>query len=72
MRNKITFLIATLLLSVNLYAQSIIESTLSQVTSPDGKYVFNVYQRQTGAESKQLYYTLSYDNKTIIYKSNRR
>ncbi len=69
MRNKITFLIATLLLSVNLYAQSIIESTLSQVTSPDGKYVFNVYQRQTGAESKQLYYTLSYDNKTIIEES---
>lgn len=64
---KLLFLLC--LVTSSLCAQNIIEDTRSQLISPDGKYVFEVYQKESPNKSKQLYYTLSYNNKTVIEES---
>lgn len=52
-----------------LEAQNKLEATYSIVESPDGKYKFEVYQKEKVGGSKQLYYKLIYDNKSIIKES---
>lgn len=64
--------IITIFISIIFYtvqAQGLIESTRSKVTSPDGKYVFEMYQKQYPSGSKQLYYTLSYLGKEVVKES---
>ncbi|SHG40956.1 glycoside hydrolase family 97 protein [Dysgonomonas macrotermitis] len=69
MKKLLNILILFCLFTIGLQAQIIIESTRSQVTSPDGKYVFDTYQKEFPKGEKQLYYTLSYNNKTVIEES---
>lgn len=55
--------------SIGVFAQTLIKNTHSQVISPDGKYVFEVYQKEKTDGTKQLYYTLAYDNKWVVEES---
>lgn len=49
--------------------ETILEETRSQLASPDGKYTFDFYQKQFRDGTKQMYYTLSYNGKSVIYES---
>ena len=69
MKKGLRVLVFCCLFTIGLQAQIIIEPTRSQVTSPDGKYVFETYQKEFPKGKKQLYYTLSYNNKTVIEES---
>ncbi len=53
----------------NIQAQNIVEYTRFVVSSPDGKYFFEFYQKETNKGAKQMYYTLSYNGKTVIEES---
>ncbi|ADY54278.1 Glycoside hydrolase 97 [Pseudopedobacter saltans DSM 12145] len=55
--------------SLNLHAQTIVESTRSSLVSPNGKYKFEVYQKEISGKSRQLYYTLTYNGKAVIEES---
>lgn len=57
------------ILPVMANAQQILEETRKQVLSPDGKYVFTFYQRSFGKDNKRMYYTLSYNGKSVIEES---
>lgn len=41
----------------------------SQLTSPDGSYLFEIYQKNFFKDKKQLYYKLSFNGKTVIKDS---
>ncbi len=56
------------LLLTNIFAQAILKETEQKLTSPDGSYEFIFYQKQF-EERKQMYYTLSYQGKSIIEES---
>lgn len=66
---KYLFLLITTLFVLNTSAQTLLDNTLSRLTSPDGKYVFEFYQKQFPDGTKQMYYTLSYNNKSVIEES---
>ena len=50
-------------------AQTILEDARRQLFSPDGHYHFTFYQKQFPDRGKQMYYTLSYKDKTVIEES---
>ena len=56
-------------LASNIQAQYILESARATVSSPDGKYHFGFYQKELGKDAKQMYYTVSYNGKTVIEES---
>ena len=66
---KSLFLIVIGLFGFVLSAQTILENTRSQLVSPDGKYEFTFYQKQFPNQTKQMYYMLSYNGKTVIEES---
>jgi len=55
--------------AIGLSAQTVLEDTRSQLTSPDGKYIFDFYQKLFLGGTKQMYYTLSYNGKPVIEES---
>lgn len=69
MKRKLNLVYMLCLLVFGLQAQSILETTRSGVTSPDGKYHFEIYQKESSDKSKQLCYTLTYNKKTVIEES---
>lgn len=69
LKKYFSLLIITSFLTNILSAQKVIDSTRTQVVSPDGKYIFEVYQKEYPGGAKQMYYTLSYNNKTVIEES---
>ncbi|MDR2683215.1 MAG: glycoside hydrolase family 97 protein [Dysgonamonadaceae bacterium] len=52
------------IVAVNLFAQ-----TGTTVQSPDGNYVFTFYQKQKTENTAQMYYRVSYKNRTVIEES---
>lgn len=50
-------------------SQTVLQKTRSRLASPDGKYVFEFYQKQYPGEKKQMYFTLSYNGKTVVEES---
>lgn len=66
---RITLNIILLFLLVNLYGQTVLENTRRKIVSPDGKYVFEFYQKEFAPEFKQMYYTITYGGKTVIEES---
>lgn len=50
-------------------SQHILENTKATLISPDGKYEFTFYQKEFTDRTKQMYYTLSYDGKSVIEES---
>jgi len=69
LEKPILFLLICFFFSNGVKAQMIIKDTHHQTASPDGKYVFDIYQKEFNGGVKQLYYTLSYNNKTVIEES---
>jgi len=69
MKKGFNLVLLLFILTCTLHAQNIIEQTRTQVYSPDGKYRFEVYQKEFSGTSKQMYYTLSYNGKTVIEES---
>ncbi len=68
--NKIISFICLLSIYVlNIQSQTIIKTTYNELSSPDGKYLFEVYQKEFTDGTKQLYYTLSYEGKSVIEES---
>lgn len=55
--------------SVAAMAQSIIENTKRELFSPDGNYCLTFYQRQLGEGKTGMFYTLKYQNETVIHES---
>ncbi|MDR2683304.1 MAG: glycoside hydrolase family 97 protein [Dysgonamonadaceae bacterium] len=53
----------------NTTAQTIPEKTETAVQSPDGNYVFTVYQKSKSEKATQMYYRVSYKNKPVIEES---
>ena len=64
-------LILTIACGSFLYAhsQNILKGTQHKLVSPDGKYEFTFYQKEYNHEIRQMYYTLSYDGKSVIEES---
>lgn len=58
-----------MLIAFHLSAQTIIPETLQKLMSPDGAYEFTFYQKQIAVDEKQMYYTLSFNGKTVIKES---
>lgn len=69
MKRSIFIHIVLLMCCCNLTAQSHVENTNFHLSSPDGKYNFNCYQKQSPTGARQLYYTLSYNDKKVIEES---
>ncbi|NMA72953.1 MAG: glycoside hydrolase family 97 protein [Bacteroidales bacterium] len=66
---KRIWLILMSLSSIGVFSQTLIKNTHSHVISPNGKYVFEVYQKEKTDGAKQLYYTLTYENKKVLEES---
>jgi len=72
MYNKRIYFVLLIVFSfftLNLSAQTGFENVEFKLSSPDGRYIFNVYQKQLAKERSQLYYTLFYDGKFVIEES---
>ncbi|MDU1906056.1 MAG: glycoside hydrolase family 97 N-terminal domain-containing protein [Dysgonomonas sp.] len=69
MRKRLNFIFLFCLLICGLQAQTILEETRSRLTSPDGKYIFEAYQKVFSGGAKQMYYTITYNGKTVIEES---
>ena len=54
---------------ISVSAQQILPDTNLQISSPDGNYLFECYQKQFPDKTKQLYYTLSFKGQAIIEES---
>ena len=50
-------------------SQSAIESTKKRITSPDGNFVMDFYQKGIESRKKQIHYKLTYKNKPVILES---
>lgn len=66
---RITLNIITLFLLLNLYGQTVLENTRQKIVSPNGKYIFEFYQKEFAHDVKQMYYTISYDGKSVVEES---
>ena len=66
---RLAFCISCFVLPMVVNAQQIIESTLKKIASPDGKYNFTFYQRSFDKGNTRMYYTLTYNGKTVIKES---
>ncbi len=63
--------IATLLcLSVNVWGQNIPEDSWAKVESPDGKYLFEFYQKKVDEDKGKLHYTIHFDGKPVVLESD--
>ena len=67
--HKVLLIILSVFFLSSAYGQTVLENTQHQVTSPNGKYVFEFYQKEFGENKRQMYYTILYDGKTIIEES---
>lgn len=62
-------LLSLFVICISANSQIILENTRSQLVSPDGKYIFEFYQKRFSDETKQMYYTVSYNGKSVIEES---
>lgn len=66
---KNIILISLLFISYCLQAQTILENTHQKITSPDGKHVFDFYQKQNVDGTLAMYYTVSYESRSVVLES---
>lgn len=66
---KIFLIITSILIISSAYGQKVLENTRHKLESPNGKYVFEFYQREFGEDKRQMYYTLTYDGKSVVEES---
>ncbi|MDM8159330.1 glycoside hydrolase family 97 catalytic domain-containing protein [Labilibaculum sp. K2S] len=59
-----------LVVSSNIYAQKVIESTKQVLKSPNEKYVFEFFQKSTDNGKKQMHYKLFFDGKPVVLESD--
>ncbi len=69
MKKKLKLISLFCFLISSIQAQNILENTRSAIVSPNGNYAFEVYQKGFANNTKQLYYTLTYNGKTVIEES---
>lgn len=55
--------------AINAVAQVILPETIHKLKSPDGAYEFMFYQKQLSPGEKQMYYTLTYNDKIVVEES---
>lgn len=68
-KTLITTAVLLLVASVTTAAQNIIENTVRTLKSPDGKYNLTFYQRQFEGGKTGMFYTLKFQNETVIQES---
>jgi alpha-glucosidase len=69
-RSKLFFLsLLILTISQQMFPQAMIDGTDFRIYSPDGNFTFRFYQKQTSEGKKQMYYTVDFKNKHIIFES---
>lgn len=66
---KFLFLVVAFVSFVQVYSQNILENTRVKVSSPDGKHVFEFYQKLHPDETLSMYYTVSYDQQPVVLES---
>ncbi|MDR1503271.1 MAG: glycoside hydrolase family 97 N-terminal domain-containing protein, partial [Prevotella sp.] len=69
MKNLLNILILFCLFSLGLQAQTIVAESLISVVSPDGKHVFEFYQKKNTDGTLAMFYTVDYNNRPIILES---
>lgn len=69
MKKELMFILLFCFIANHIQAQHVLEDTRTAVTSPDGKYRFECYQKESATGSKQLYYTVSFAGKPVIEES---
>jgi len=69
MNTQVKSLILCFFVSISATAQTIVEKTQHTLVSPDGKHVFNFYQKQNQDNTLDLYYTIQYDKQAVILES---
>lgn len=54
---------------LTIQAQSILQETVQKLKSPNGAYEFTFYQKKNDSKEKQMYYTISFKEKTVLLES---
>lgn len=67
--NKSVSLLVMIFFTTSSFAQSVLENTRAKLTSPDGKHLFEFYQKQNPDETLEMYYTVKYNNRPVILES---
>lgn len=68
-KNKFYVLCLLLCLVGKIQAQTMLDETVQKIKSPNGTYEFTFYQKQLSTGDKQMYYTLSFKDKTVVEES---
>lgn len=55
--------------TLTVVAQSLIENTKQQLTSPDKQLVFSFYQKKLTDSTREMYYSVTYKSKPVIMES---
>ncbi|WP_018107967.1 glycoside hydrolase family 97 protein [Bacteroides propionicifaciens] len=69
MKRKLRLFLLLSLVCSSIYAQNILKNTYHQLSSPDGKYAFEFYQKEASNGTRQMYYSLQFEGKTVIQES---
>lgn len=66
---RILFVFFTVLMSAVAVAQGIIDSTKATITSPDGAYKVQFYQKQHSDGTRTMFYKVDFKQRSLIYES---
>ncbi|MDR2130317.1 MAG: glycoside hydrolase family 97 protein [Odoribacteraceae bacterium] len=69
MRKLISILALSAILTANASAETLLKETETIVKSPDGRYEFVFYQKQSARGEKQMYYRISFEGESVIEES---
>ncbi|MDF9829786.1 glycoside hydrolase family 97 protein [Parabacteroides sp. PF5-6] len=69
MNKHIKLLLISFWVCVHATAQTTLKETFSTVSSPDGKHVFECYQKQNTDGTLDMYYTVRYDCQPVVLES---
>lgn len=66
---RILFIVFTVFVSAVTVAQGIIDSTKATITSPDGAYNVQFYQKQHSDGTRTMFYKVDFKQSSLIYES---
>jgi len=66
---RILFIVFTVFVSAVAVAQGIIDSTKATITSPDGAYNVQFYQKQHSDGTRTMFYKVDFKQRPLIYES---
>ena len=69
MRYLLIFLLTITLFSAEAKKQAVVDGTLQNLQSPDGKLNFELYQRLLGDDKTQMYYTVTFNGEQVVLES---